>query len=749
MKTLRKLWNWIRLYFPFGLLYPGKPRHYREMFQVAWDNRGSWGYAWRILRHGVCDGCSLGPRGLRDDVIAGVHLCLTRLSLLRFNTMRAIGPGRLTDTNGLTKLDGRGLQRLGRLDHPYLRRRGEKGFTQISWDEAEGLAAAALREVAPDRMGFFATSRGLGNEAYYAFQKLARVVGTNNVDSCARLCHAASVAGLRDTLGIGAPTISLSDLIGSDLVILFGTNLPNNQPVSTKYLHFARKAGTRFLVVNPAREPMLDRYWVPSVARSALFGTKLCDDFFQVRVGGDIAFIHGVLKELLLRGALDEEFVAKHTEGLEALRSQIAALPWEALEQASGLPRREMARFADWYARAKTAVIVYSMGLTQHRFGVENVKAIVNLALCRGMIGRSKCGILPIRGHSGVQGTSEVGVDPDKYCTGDPVGVSGAARLAELWEWQVPTEKGLRAAHVMEAAGEGRIDCLYSIGGNYLETLPDPAYVRTALGKIRYRIHQDIVLNAQQLVEPGEWLLLLPAATRYETPGGITSTSTERRIRFSPEIAGPRVGEALPEWEIPARLGRRAYPDSPHLFNWSTTDALRAEMERCVPLYQGISGLKAEGQWVQWGGARLCADGRFKTPSGRARFSTIEIPPREAPEGRFQLATRRGKQFNSIVLKEADASMGNAGRQAVFFAVADMDRLSLRAGDPVRLRSEVGAFTGIAHVGPVREGTLQAYWPECNQLLVRRYDPVSSEPDYNAWVAVERAGSEGDRSSAA
>ena len=740
MNALRKLWRLVRLYFPFGLLYPGKPHHYREMLQVLWDNRLSWGHAWRILRHGVCDGCSLGPRGLRDDVIPGVHLCLTRLSLLRFNTMRAMRPGTLDDAHALARMDGRRLQRLGRLDRPYLRRRGEKGFTPVSWDAAEQLAAGALREVSPDRMGFFATSRGLGNEAYYAFQKLARAAGTNNVDSCARLCHAASVAGLRETLGVGAPTISLNDLIGTDLVILFGTNLPNNQPVSTKYLHFARKAGTRFLVINPVREPMLDRYWVPSVARSALFGTRLCDEFFQVKVGGDIAFIHGVLKELVTRGAIDEQFVSEHTEGFDALRTQLQAESWETLEAASGLPRAAMSRFADWYGRAKTAVVVYSMGLTQHRFGVENVKAVVDLALSRGMIGRPKCGILPIRGHSGVQGTSEVGVDPDKYCTGDPVGAEGAARLGALWSTDVPATKGLRAAHVLEEAAGGRMDLLYSVGGNYLETLPDPAFVRGALSRIRYRIHQDIVINAQQMVEPGEWLLLLPAATRYETPGGITSTSTERRIRFSPEIAGPRVGEARPEWEIPARIGQRAFPDRPHLFAWSTTAELREEIERCVPLYQGISGLKVEGQWVQWGGARLCADGKFNTPSGRARFALVDLPSTDGGAGRFHLATRRGKQFNSIVWKDADASMGGAGRNAVFFSAMDMDRLSLRAGDRVRLRSETGTFAGIARVGPVRDGTLQAYWPECNQLLARRYDPVSGEPDYNAWVEVEPEG---------
>ena len=629
-----RLWRWICLWFPFGVLWPNKPRHYREMLRVAWINRGRWGYAWRILRHGVCDGCSLGPRGLRDDVIPGIHVCLTRLGLLELNTLRPMAAGVWEEAAALEKLGNRGLQALGRLPYPLLRRNGDKGFKRISWEEAETLSAQALREVKPERMGFFATSRGLYNEAYYAFQKLARAAGTNNVDSCARLCHAASVAGLKDTIGVGAPTIELKDFIGADLVIMFGTNLPYNQPVSTKYLHYARQAGTRFLVVNPAREPLLDRYWVPSVPMSALFGTVLCDDFFGVRVGGDIAFIHGVLKELIARGALDEAFIREHTEGFETLVAHVNGLSWAEVEAGAGLPRAEMARFADWYAKAKTAVIVYSMGLTQHRFGVDNVKAVVNLALSRGMIGRPKCGILPIRGHSGVQGTSEVGLDPDKYCTGEPVGPEAARKLGELWKTEVPTTKGLRAAHVIEAAGQGGIDLLYSVGGNYLETLPDPDYVRGALGQIKYRIHQDIVLNNQQLVPPAlpdGWLLLLPAATRYETPGGITATSTERRIRYSPEIPGPRVGEAKPEWEIPNSNRPTRFRRTPLRLRDHTRNSRRDGAHRAaVPGHPGAEG---RGPMGPVGRTPALRGGEVQDQLGQGALLGAAVPARRRPGG--------------------------------------------------------------------------------------------------------------------
>ncbi|MBI1994208.1 MAG: molybdopterin-dependent oxidoreductase, partial [Deltaproteobacteria bacterium] len=414
MGTLKSNDTRLSRVMPFGVGQV-KPHHFREMAAVVWENKTELRYAWDILRRGVCDGCSLGPYGLRDDVMDGIHLCMSRLKLLQLNTMREFKAAALSDANRLQYVGQERLRSLGRLPFPFVRRKGDKGFTRVSWEEAVGLAAQAIRRSAPQRMGFFATSRGLTNEVYYVFQKLARTLGTNNVDLCSRLCHAASVYGLKATLGAAAPTCSLSDFIGADLLVIFGSDLANNQPVTTKYMYYAKKKGTRIMVVNPMREYGLERYWIPSVLPSALFGTKLMDDFFQVRVGGDIAFINGVLKALIAMNRLDKEFVAGHTRGYEELDATLEQQPWEMLEERSGLPRLEMERFAQIYSVARTAVFVYSMGLTQHEFGVDNVKAIVNLALARGMLGREKCGIMPIRGHSGVQGGGECGSEPDRF----------------------------------------------------------------------------------------------------------------------------------------------------------------------------------------------------------------------------------------------------------------------------------------------------------------------------------------------
>ena len=723
---------------PFGLLSRHKPRHFREMLRVLWENRGRWLYALRILRHGVCDGCSLGPRGLKDDVIPGVHLCLTRLKLLRLNTMGAIPDELLGDVGALETLSNEALHQLGRVPYPLLRRRGERGFSRVSWDEALALTAKHWSSAAPDRIGVFLTSRGLTNETYYTAQKLARIGGTPHVDTCARLCHAASSVGLKQTLGFAAPTLSLSDWLEAELIVIIGSNLPNNQPVSTKYLRAAKQRGARIVVINPFREPALERYWIPSVPTSALFGTQLMDDYFPVRPGGDIAFMSGVLKALDELRGWDETFVSAQTSGAAELRERLKAQSWDELAAEAGVSVEEMRKFAALYAGTSRAVFVYSMGLTQYEFGVDNVRMVVNLALARGMIGRPGTGVMPIRGHSGVQGSAECGADPEKLPGAVALDAENIARFEGDWQHAIPHEKGLRAAELLDRAGETGLDVLYLIGGNHLETMPDRRHARRALSQVKLRIHQDIVLNTSTLLPAEEAVLVLPAQTRYEQRSGGTSTSTERRIRFTPEIPGPRLAEAKPEWEIPCLIGAALVPKRPELFGYRDTAQIRAEMARLMPLYEGIEKLEKEGDWVQWGGPQLGRDG-FPTPDGKARFSTVGLPRVDVPLGQFLLTTRRGKQFNSMTYGPTDPLTDGKKRSAILLDPRDWAELGISEGERVRVTSQAGSMEATAGSGPCRRGHAQGFWPECNALLGRKYDPASGEPDYNTAVRIERA----------
>ncbi|NEP35313.1 molybdopterin-dependent oxidoreductase, partial [Moorena sp. SIO3B2] len=284
---------------PFGI---GEqyPNNYWEVFRAAWENRDQLSYAWDILNHGVCDGCALGTTGMKDWTLDGVHVCNVRLRLLRMNTMAAFDPEILADVSQLQRKKSIQLRNLGRLPYPMMRQRGEKGFSRISWDKALELISDSLRNSSPspidsttNRFSVYLTSRGTVNETYYAAQKAVRAIGTNNIDNAARICHSPSTAGLKAGLGVAATTCSYKDWIGTDLLVFIGSNVANNQPVTVKYLHWAKKAGTKIVVINTYQEPGMERYWVPSIPESALFGTKFAEDFFLINMGGDMAFLNG------------------------------------------------------------------------------------------------------------------------------------------------------------------------------------------------------------------------------------------------------------------------------------------------------------------------------------------------------------------------------------------------------------------------------------------------------------------------
>ncbi|GAB4282596.1 MAG: hypothetical protein Fur0025_11940 [Oscillatoriaceae cyanobacterium] len=393
---------------PFGL---GEqyPNNYWEVFRAAWVNRDQFAYAWDILNQGVCDGCSLGTTGMKDWTLDGLHLCNVRLRLLRLNTMPAFDPQILADFTQLQPKTSAELRELGRLPYPMRRDKGDKGFRRISWEEALELIASHIRATTPEKLGFYITSRGTVNETYYATQKAVRAMGSNNIDNAARICHSPSTAALKTMLGAGATTCSYKDWIGTDLLVFIGSNVANNQPVTVKYLHWAKKAGTKIVVINTYREPGMERYWVPSIPESAIFGTKFAEDFFLVNTNGDAAFLNGTIKHLIEQDAVDHNFIENYTTGWAELQAHLTAQSWEEIEQISGASRADMAAFAQMVQSAEKAVFVWSMGITQHECGEDNVRAIINLALTKGFVGREGCGLMPIRGHSGVQGGAEMG----------------------------------------------------------------------------------------------------------------------------------------------------------------------------------------------------------------------------------------------------------------------------------------------------------------------------------------------------
>lgn len=754
-KTWKDRWQSL---LPFGIGVT-KPKHFRDMLKVVWKNRDNLGYAWKVLSRGVCDGCALGVAGFHDWTIKGTHLCMTRLNLLRLNTMKAFDPNLLADLEPLRKLDNAQLRELGRLGYPMLRRKGDPGFQKITWDEAYERLGRRVRTLDPKRLAFFVTSRGVTNEVYYVAQKVARFLGTNNVDNAARLCHSPSTGAMKYALGVSATTCSYKDWYGTDLIIFFGANPANDQPVTTKYLHEAKKLGTKVVMVNPYLEPGMKRYWVPSTPTSALFGTAIADYWFPVAQGGDIAFLYGVLKIMLKNGYLNQAFINAHTADCELLWKKIESLDWATLEKQSGMEWRGMEEFAELIRNAKNAVLVWSMGITQHTHGGDAVSMILNLGLARGYVGRDKNGLMPIRGHSSVQGGAEMGAYATAFPGGQPINAENARSLSEVYGFDVPAEPGLTSTEMVEACARGELDVLYCLGGNFLRTLPEPDYVARALANVPLRVHQDIILTDQMFLEPKEEVLLLPARTRYEQEGGGIETTTERRIIFSPEI--PRrpgeIGEAKSEWRILLELAAAAHPERAPLLGCQSGQAIRDEIVKVVPLYAGAEKLGKTGDAVQYAGPHLCAQGNFPTPDGKGRFRVVALPgeegKRRAKDGLrkgeseetwrrlpFMVSTRRGKQFNTLIYDEVDPLTG-AARDAVFMNAEDAAALHLKNRDRIALVNGVGRFEGRVYLAPIARGNLQIHWPEGN-VIIRQgaVDTLGGVPDYNALARVEKVG---------
>ena len=734
---------------PFGL-GKIKPHHIRDTIKAVWDNRDNLPYAYRILTQGVCDGCALGVSGLRDRTLTGPHLCTTRLNVLRLNTMPAIKPEILhADIDELRKMDSARLRKLGRIPYPLVRAKGERVFRRATWDEALDRIAAKIRSIDPKQLAFYLTARGITNETYYAAAKAARCIGTNNIDNASRICHSPSKSALKRSLGIGASSCSYRDWIGTDVLVFWGSVAANNQPVSTKYMYAAKRKGTKIICVNPYREPAMEGYWIPSIPESALFGTKLADDFYQVNIGGDIAFMNGVMKiwfemeEERPGSAIDRKFVEEHTNGYEELKAFVMGLDWEVIEKSSGLSRTRIREFAELVARARTGVFVWSMGLTQHRFGTDNVSQVANLAMLRGFIGRAHCGVMPIRGHSGVQGAGEMGADPFSLPGGDftPQDIE---RIERVWGFEIPKWQGDIVGVSLENAllpddHERKLKVFYTSGGNFLETMPDPEFIRRCLENVDVRVHQDIVLNTSTLADAREEVWVLPAMTRYEQPGGGTSTSTERMVYFSPEIEGPRIEEARPEWQIYCDLAARVKPERKELILFKDAAAIRAEIALANPHYDGIQHLSKRGDVFQWGGAWLCEDGICPTPDGRGNLLPIQIPELRKPEGHFYVTTRRGKQFNSMIYSETDPFNG-ADRYDILMSKEDADALGIQDGEAVVAYNRNGVFHGRLKRADIAPGNVGVYWPEGNVLFPKGvYDSYAGIPEYNAAVIVEKA----------
>jgi len=688
----------------------------------------------RLRSRNACKTCGLGMGGqlggMRNEVGHFPEVCKKSVQAQAGDMAGAIAEDffRTTPLARLERLGSRELERLGRLVFPVVAGPGDTHLRRVSWSEALDRAAAGLRQTRPEEAFFYSSGRS-SNEAAFLMQVVARAWGTPNVHNCSFYCHNASSVALGQVYGSGTASVGLDDVAAADLALVAGANPGSNHPRLVTQLVALRRRRGRVIVVNPLRELGLVRFRVPSDWRSMLFGSTVSDLYLQPHVGADVALFKALLKGVVEAGGVDGDFVAAHTSGWEAVEADLAATPWDALLDASGVARSEIARAVAMLVRARRGVLLWAMGLTHHVHGVDNVLALANLALARGWLGRPGSGLLPIRGHSNVQGVGSVGVTPQ-------LKAAFAARMEELYGIPTARTAGLDTYASMAAAAEGRMRAAVLLGGNLFASNPDRAWAGAALRRLALTVSLTTKLNEGHVHGRGQTAIILPVLARDEESQCTTQESMFNFVRLS-EGGEPAVdGDLRSEVEVIAALAELLLP--PGRFDWSafrSHQRLRQEMAKMVPGYAAIGEIDQTRREFHVAGRVLHAP-PFPTGDGKAHFQVTPLPAFAPPPGEFRLMTVRSEgQFNTVVYEEEDLYRGNRHRDVVMMAAEDAARLGLGEGDPVVVETETGRLRVTAAIAELRPGNLAMYYPEANALVPRRLDARSKTPAFKSVAA--------------
>jgi molybdopterin-dependent oxidoreductase alpha subunit len=635
------------------------------------------------------------------------------------------------------------LEQHGRLTHPLRYDPATDHYRETTWTEAWHDIGAQLRALEPDSVAFYASGRA-SLETSFMYQLFARAYGTNNLPDSSNMCHESTSVGLQASIGVPVGTVTLDDFEHTDCILFFGQNVGSNSPRMLHPLQEARKRNVPIITFNPIRERGLERFVNPQSPVEMLGpdSTIISTQYHQLAIGGDTAAVMGIAKALfemdraaLVKGEpaiIDQTFIAEHTEGFSGFLTAVMDTSWETIEHTAGLSRSALEAAATVYAQHERVMLVYGMGITQHRLGVQSVQMLVNLLLLRGNIGKRGAGICPVRGHSNVQGQRTVGIteDPKKV----PVD-----KIHALYGFHVPEKKGRNTVEVCEGILDGSVRGFIGLGGNFLRAIPDTSRMEPAWANLQLNVQIATKLNRTHLVT-GKNAWLLPCLGRIErdVQNGIEQVySTEDSTGCVHGWRGqsePISTEARSETAILAGLAQATLSGAERI-DW---EAWRSDY---ALIRQGIAQVYPEifhdmetRMWEPGGFHRPlpAAKREWKTESGRAQFitpKTLEVDADVFPDhdrrNVLQLMTiRSNDQFNTTIYGYEDRFRGVSGTRSVIFMNSnDVVRLGFKAGDWVNvttaiepeIKRQVGPLQIIAYDIP--EGCSAAYYPECNPLV--------------------------------
>nr|WP_066947159.1 FdhF/YdeP family oxidoreductase [Microtetraspora fusca] len=617
------------------------------------------------------------------------------------------------------------LGQQGRLTEPMYKPAGSDHYRPVGWDEAFAVIARELRALASPDEALFYTSGRTSNEAAFVYQLLVRKFGTNNLPDCSNMCHESSGSALNETLGIGKGTVSLADLHRADLVFVVGQNPGTNHPRMLSALEKAKRNGARIIAVNPLPEAGLLRFKNPQRASGVVGrGTTLADRFLQIRLNGDLALFQA-LSRLLLDAeeaapgtVVDREFVEEHTHGFEEWAASLRDLDWDVVAEATGLERSAIEETVRDVLAAKSVIVCWAMGLTQHKNSVPTIREVVNFLLLRGNVGRPGAGVCPVRGHSNVQGDRTMGI----Y---EKPGAAFLDAIRDEFGFEPPRHHGFDTVEAIRALRDGRARVFFAMGGNFVSATPDTEVTEAAMRGARLTVQVSTKLNRSHAV-CGEEALILPTLGRTERDGDrfVTVEDSMGMVHASRGRLRPASPHLRSEVDIVCRLARELFGPDDHL-PWeefaADYGAIRDRIARVVPGFRDFNARALEG-FALPNAPR--DERRFPTATGRANFTVNALEVLRVPEGRLLLQTVRSHdQYNTTIYGMDDRYRGvHGGRRVVFVHPDDLAERGLADGDLVDLTSEwpdgerrAEAFRAVAY--PTARGCCAAYFPETNVLV--------------------------------
>ncbi len=620
-----------------------------------------------------------------------------------------------------------------RLKKPLVRKNGK--LEETAWDEALQVVADKLGEVKrqnPDSIAFLSSAK-CTNEENYLLQKFARVViGTNNIDHCARLCHAPSVTGLAGSFGSGAMTNSIPEFeTDTNCFLIIGSNTSETHPLIGTHILKGKKRGAKVIVLDPRQTQI--GHWA--------------DIFHTFRPGSDVAIFNALMNVIISEGLEDKEFIAERTENYEALKTLVAEYTPEKVAEISGVPADTLREIARTYAQNKPAAIVYAMGITQHTTGTDNVRSTSNLAMLCGNVGIPGSGVNPLRGQNNVQGACDLGALPNVY-SGYQVVTSEEVqkKFLEAWGSAGPLKVGLTVTEMLHAAGEGEVRALFVMGENPMVSDPDLNHVRQCLENTEFLVVQDIFLTeTAQLAH-----VVLPGASFAEKNG--TFTNTERRVQRVRKAIEP-VGEAKEDWVIICELAKKMGAQG---FDFHSAKSIMEEINKVTPSYGGITYERLEAlgslQWpcpsVDHAGTPFLHKGKFSR--GLGKFFALEYKqPDEMPTEEYPYVLTTGRtmfHFHTGTMTRRSGKLHNEVPEAyIEINTSDAKKIGLNGHKVVRVSSRRGQIElGVRVTDDIKRGVvfIPFHFAEAaaNTLTNSAIDPVAKIPEYKVCaVKVEVA----------